>query len=66
MYSLNQMKQAVELGKNFIKSELAMAAVCNKYGDKAQELKYFQCACELNNKVVSLEAQIRIIESSIN
>ena len=66
MYSLNEMKQAVELGKNFIKSDLAMAAVCNKYGDKMQERKYFDSACKVNDNVISLGAQIRIIEFSIN
>jgi len=66
MYSLNEMKQAVELGKNFIKSDLAMAAVCNKYGDKLQEQKYFESACSVNNRIIKLETQIRIIETSIS
>jgi len=66
MCSLNEMKQAVELGKQFVKSDLAMAAVCNKYGDKLQEQKYFQSACTVNNKIIKLEAQIKIIETSIS
>ena len=60
------MKQAVELGKIFIKGELAMAAACHKYGDRVQEIKYFQSACTVNNRVIELEGQIKIIEASIN
>lgn len=66
IHPLVQMKEAVVSGKAIIKEKLAMAAVCQKYGNKEEENRYFQSACEINTRVVNLEAQIKMIESAIN
>jgi hypothetical protein len=66
MFSLETMKEAVVFGKRMIKSNLDMAHYSHKLGNKIEEDKYFSEASKLNTKVISLEAQINIIQSSVN
>ena len=65
-FSVEELRNAINLGQIIVKSKLAMAASYRKLGDKLTEDRYFAEATKVNRNLTSLQAQLRLISSSIN
>ena len=64
--SLEQITQAICIGKKMIQTNIMMAANSRELGYTRAEESYFAEACNINSKLINLEAQARCVETSSN
>lgn len=61
--SLEQIREAICIGRTMIQTQIMMAANSRKLGHVKAEQAYFGEACNLNSRLISLEAQAKYLES---